>query len=289
MLQVEDLHYTYCKDTPFAVKALSGINLNIKRGEFIGIIGQTGSGKSTLIQHFNGLLLPTKGRVLLEGVDLARLKGQERRYIRKKVGLVFQYPEYQLFGETVFEDIAFGPRNFYMSEKEITKCVEEALDMVGLSFKQFSSRSPFSLSGGEKRRVALAGILAMKPQMLVLDEPTAGLDIEGKERITSLLKEFHSRGVTIVMVTHNMEDVALLADRIIVLAGGSILLEGTKEEVFSKPSLLEELGLELPQIPRVLYLLKKNNFFVQTSLFSVEEAKEEILNCLNRRGDKFVK
>ena len=260
--------------------ALSDVSLEIEAGEFVGLIGPTGSGKSTLVQHFNGLILPTSGKVYVDGVDLAK-KDTQLRHIRQKIGLVFQYPEHQLFGETVLEDVGFGPRNDGLSEEEVEERVKEALAYVGLDHESLKDRSPFELSGGQKRRVAIAGVLAMRPSVLILDEPTAGLDPEGREEILAEIKQLHEeRGITVVLVTHSMEDVARLVDRIIVMERGSVALDGTPVEVFRQAERLVEMGLGIPQITELMRELKAHGLEVNTDIFQVEQAEEEIIRVM---------
>lgn len=263
--------------------ALNDVSLTIEAGEFVGLIGPTGSGKSTLVQHFNGLLLPTKGKVFVDGIDLAK-KGTELRGIRQKVGMVFQYPEHQLFGETVLEDVGFGPRNGGLSEEQIAERVQEALRYVGLDFDALKDRSPFELSGGQKRRVAIAGVLAMRPSVLILDEPTAGLDPKGREEILNQVKLLQQqRGITVVLVSHSMEDVARLVERIIVMEQGRIALDGTPTEVFRRADQLKDMGLGVPQITELMKELKGRGLAVNTDIFRVEDAESEIIRVLGER------
>lgn len=261
-------------------EALTNVSLEIGDGEFVGIIGPTGSGKSTLIQHFNGLLLPSEGKVYVDGVDLTD-KSTQLRAIRQKVGMVFQYPEHQLFGETVLEDVGFGPRNGGLEEAEVIRRVRQALSYVGLNFDELKDHSPFELSGGQKRRVAIAGVLAMEPSVLILDEPTAGLDPQGREQILKEIKGLHTqRGITVVLVTHSMEDVARLVDRLIVMERGRVALDGTPVEVFRQAEHLQELGLGVPQVTELMHELKSRGLAVNTDIFTVEEAEEEIVRVL---------
>lgn len=260
--------------------ALQNVTLEIEAGEFVGLIGPTGSGKSTLIQHFNGLLLPISGKVYVDGVDLTR-KDTQLRFIRQKVGMVFQYPEHQLFGETVLEDVGFGPRNGGLSEEDVIKRVREALSYVGLDYEAIKDHSPFELSGGQKRRVAIAGVLAMRPSVLILDEPTAGLDPEGREEILGEIKHLHEeRGITVILVTHSMEDVARLVDRLIVMEQGHVALDGTLVEVFRQAGRLKEMGLGVPQITELMLELKAQGLAVNTDIFTVEKAEEEIIRIM---------
>ena len=245
-IELKHVSYVFSPGSPFERQALHDLNLRIDDGEFVALVGHTGCGKSTLVQHFNGLLAPTSGQVLVDGEDLNADKAN-RRAIRQKVGLVFQYPEYQLFEETVAKDIAFGPRNQGLSDAEIQSRVHEAMDMVHLDYAKYAERSPFELSGGQMRRVAIAGVLAMQPKTLVLDEPAAGLDPRGRDRILGMIKEMHQqRGVTIVMVSHSMDDIASLATRIVVMDHGTIIASGTPREIFHDRSMMENAGLGIP-------------------------------------------
>ncbi len=259
--------------------ALRNVSLEIEDGELVGIIGPTGSGKSTLVQHFNGLLKPDSGKVYVDGVDLT-LKDTQLRPIRQKVGMVFQYPEHQLFGETVLEDVGFGPQNIGLSDDEVVQRVQEALAYVGLDFASIKDQSPFELSGGQKRRVAIAGVLAMRPSVLILDEPTAGLDPEGREEILAEIRQLHNDGITVVLVTHSMEDVARLASRLIVMDQGAVALDGTPVEVFGQAARLKELGLGLPEITELMHELKANGLDVRTDILTVPEAEEEIIRVM---------
>ena len=255
ILQVQDLTHTYSAGTPFEHTALENINFTVHRGEFIGIIGHTGSGKSTLMQHLNGLLKPTAGKILLDGKDIWQDKKLTRQ-ARFRVGLVFQYPEYQLFEETVYKDIAFGPKNMGLSKEEIDRRVRQAADFVGLTEQQLQV-SPFDLSGGQKRRVAIAGVIAMEPEVLILDEPTAGLDPVGREEILANIQRYRqAKNATIMMVSHSMNDVARLSDRLLVLNGSHIAMDGTPDEVFRRADELEAIGLDIPQITRLFLRLR---------------------------------
>jgi len=256
ILQVQNLTHIYSAGTPFEHKALDNMNFSVERGEFIGIIGHTGSGKSTLMQHLNGLLKPTSGKVLLDGKDIWSDKKLTRQ-ARFRVGLVFQYPEYQLFEETVYKDIAFGPRNMGLSKEEIDRRVREAAGFVGLREDQLQV-SPFDLSGGQKRRVAIAGVIAMEPEVLILDEPTAGLDPVGREEILANIEAYRqAKNATIMMVSHSMNDVARLTDRLLVLNGSHIAMDGTPGEVFTHAWDLEDMGLDIPEVTRVFMRLKE--------------------------------
>ena len=255
ILQVQDLTHIYSAGTPFEHTALEHINFSVNRGEFIGIIGHTGSGKSTLMQHLNGLLKPTSGRILLSGKDIWADKKLTRQ-ARFRVGLVFQYPEYQLFEETVYKDIAFGPKNMGLDKEEIDRRVRQAADFVGLTEQQLQV-SPFDLSGGQKRRVAIAGVIAMEPEVLILDEPTAGLDPVGREEILMNIQRYRqAKNATIMMVSHSMNDVARLTDRLLVLSGSHIAMDGTPGEVFRRAEELEEIGLDIPEITRIFMRLR---------------------------------
>jgi energy-coupling factor transport system ATP-binding protein len=251
-IEIENLSYIYMPGTPFEKVALQDINLKIEDGEFAGIIGHTGSGKSTLIQHFNGLLKPTSGRVLINGLDTS---GKNLKELRQHVGIVFQYPEHQLFEETVYKDIAFGPKNLGLPDDIVDKRVKQSMEMVGLDYEEIRDKSPFDLSGGQRRRVAIAGVLAMEPKVLILDEPTAGLDPKGRDDVYAFLCQLHkSLGITIVLVSHSMEDIAKLTNRVIVMNRGSIAMDGYTQEIFKNVEKLEEIGLSAPQ---VTYFMKK--------------------------------
>jgi energy-coupling factor transport system ATP-binding protein len=277
---VERVSHIYMEGTPMAKVALRDVSLTIEDGEFVGLIGHTGSGKSTLVQHFNGLLMPTSGRVYVDGVDLTD-KHTSLRAIRQKVGMVFQYPEHQVFGETVFEDVAFGPRNAGLEEREVEARVKEALEMVGLDYSALKDHSPFELSGGQKRRVAIAGVLAMKPAVLILDEPTAGLDPEGSADILSKIQALHGAGkVTVIMVTHSMEDVARMSTRLVVMEQGGIVFDGAPREVFTQVELLKEMGLGVPQVTELMHELKGKGLPVQTNILTLEEAEAELVRVL---------
>ena len=270
ILQVQDLTHIYSAGTPFEHIALEHIDFSVNRGEFIGIIGHTGSGKSTLMQHLNGLLKPTSGRILLDGKDIWSDKKLTRQ-ARFRVGLVFQYPEYQLFEETVYKDIAFGPKNMGLSKEEIDRRVRQAADFVGLTEQQLQV-SPFDLSGGQKRRVAIAGVIAMEPEVLILDEPTAGLDPVGREEILSNIQRYRqAKNATIMMVSHSMSDVARLTDRLLVLNGSHIAMDGTPDEVFRNAEELEQIGLDIPQITRVFLRLRSLGLPVEP-VYTMEQA-----------------
>jgi energy-coupling factor transport system ATP-binding protein len=274
-LTVEHLTHTYSVGTPFERVAVDDVSLRVGQGEFVALIGHTGSGKSTLIQHFNGLLAPTSGRVLVDGQELFKSKEVTLK-ARFKVGLVFQYPEYQLFEETVYKDIAFGPRNMGLDEQEVDRRVRMAAAQMGLR-EELLEVSPFDLSGGQKRRVALAGVFAMEPELLVLDEPMAGLDPVGREEIIRCIRSFkETSGASILFVTHSMEDAARIADRLIVLYQGRILMEGTPAEVFSRGAALIDAGLDVPMVTRVFMELKRRGLPVSDSVYTVEQGAREI-------------
>ncbi|AFS79235.1 cobalt transporter ATP-binding protein CbiO [Gottschalkia acidurici 9a] len=284
-IKIKGLNHIYNKNTPFESKALDDINLEIEKGEFIGLIGHTGSGKSTLIQHLNGLLKPSSGTIEINDVDITA-KNTSLKDIRQKVGLVFQYPEHQLFEETIYKDISFGPKNLGLSEEEIDKRVKEAMLLVGLDFEKMKDRSPFELSGGQKRRVAIAGVLAMKPEVLILDEPTAGLDPRGRDDILNQVQELYEKNqMTIILVSHSMEDIARLVNKIIVMHKGKIKLYDRPKEVFKNVEELESFGLGVPQITYFMRELKKKGKDINENIFTVDEAKEEILKYLRRKKD----
>ena len=270
ILQVQNLTHTYSAGTPFQHTALENINFTVNRGEFIGIIGHTGSGKSTLMQHLNGLLKPTSGKILLDGKDIWTDKKLTRQ-ARFRVGLVFQYPEYQLFEETVYKDISFGPKNMGLDKNEIDRRVRQAAEFVGLTEQQLQT-SPFDLSGGQKHRVAIAGVIAMEPEVLILDEPTAGLDPVGREEILSNIEDYRrANNATIMMVSHSMNDVARLTDRLLVLNGAHIAMDGTPDEVFRHAEELERIGLDIPQITRVFLRLRSMGLPVEP-VYTMDQA-----------------
>ncbi len=270
ILLVQNLTHTYSAGTPFEHTALEQINFSVNRGEFIGIIGHTGSGKSTLMQHLNGLLKPSSGTILLDGKDIWADKKLTRQ-ARFRVGLVFQYPEYQLFEETVYKDIAFGPKNMGLSKEEIDRRVHQAADFVGLTEQQLQV-SPFDLSGGQKRRVAIAGVIAMEPEVLILDEPTAGLDPVGREEILMNIQRYRqAKNATIMMVSHSMNDVARLSDRLLVLSGAHIAMAGTPDEVFRRADELEKIGLDIPEITRIFLRLRAKGLPVEP-VYTMEQA-----------------
>jgi energy-coupling factor transport system ATP-binding protein len=277
---VEKLIHIYMPGTPFEKKALDEVSLEIKDGEFVALIGHTGSGKSTLIQHFNGLLKPKSGRIIIDDVDITAPKTKLSN-IRKKVGLVFQYPEYQLFEETVVKDIRFGPSNLGLEEVEIDSRVKRAMNIVGLDYEKYKDKSPFELSGGQKRRVAIAGVVAMEPKILILDEPTAGLDPKGRDEILGKIKMLHKEyNMTIILVSHSMEDVAKVADRVIVMHNGKSILDGTPEVVFKEIDVLEEVGLAAPQVTYLARKLREQGLNISDKIFTIEQAKRELLKLL---------
>ena len=281
---IEHLNYVYMTGGPYETKALSDVNLTINDGEFIGLIGHTGSGKSTLVQHLNGLIMPTSGRVLVDGMDLAD-KGTDRRAVRQRVGLVFQYPENQLFEETVEKDIAFGPKNLGLDDAEIDRRVRDAMRRVALDYDRLHERSVFELSGGQMRRVAIAGVLAMEPQVLVLDEPCAGLDPRGREEILGLIKRLHEEaGTTIVMVSHSMDDVASLAERVIVMNHGEVVMDGVPRDVFACGEELRGMGLDVPQAVQLADKLRERGFDIPEGIYRIEEIKAEIEKIAAKGG-----
>ncbi|OPL07696.1 MAG: energy-coupling factor transporter ATPase [delta proteobacterium ML8_F1] len=277
---VENLTYVYDQGTPFQTTALEDISLTIEKGEFIGLIGHTGSGKSTLIQHFNGLIKPSSGKIIINGLDISGEKVKLSE-LRKKVGLVFQYPEYQLFEETVYKDIAFGPSNLGLDDSEIQRRVIYAMDLVNLDYDEFKEKSPFELSGGQKRRVAIAGVLAMEPEVIILDEPTAGLDPRGRDEILQQIKRLHDEHrVTVILVSHSMEDISRLANRIIVMHQGRIEMSGSKEEVFSHGDRLEAIGLGLPEILYLVKALRERGVPIDQGVINFEGVEKTLINLL---------
>lgn len=276
-IEVKDLSYVYMKGSPFEKTALKDINIRIESGEFVGIIGPTGSGKSTLIQHFNGLLKPTSGKVFINGIDV---EGSNLKELRKQVGIVFQYPEHQLFEETVYKDISFGLVKQGIGEKQIKERVYEAIEAVGLK-ENILEKSPFELSGGQKRRVAIAGVLVMKPKILILDEPTAGLDPRGRDEIYSFIVKLREElGITVILVSHSMEDIAKLTERVIVLNNGTVDMDGKVWEVFKESKRLEEIGLSVPQVAYLMRRVKQLVPGIDENIFTVEGAKKELLKFL---------
>ena len=284
-IKVENLTHIYMKDTVFQHIALDNVSFSIDDGEFVGLIGHTGSGKSTLIQHLNGLLKPSSGRILLDDMNI-NSKEVSLKTVRQKVGLVFQYPEHQLFEETVYKDVAFGPKNLKLDEKQIENRVKSSLEMVGLDYDEIKDKSPFDLSGGQKRRVAIAGVLAMKPKILILDEPTAGLDPRGRDEILNQIKVLHQKEkITVILVSHSMEDIAKLVERIIVMNKGKVIFTDSPGKVFKEIDMLESIGLGVPQVSYLTRELQDKGFPIEDAI-SVEEAKDAILKVL--RGKKIA-
>lgn len=282
-IKIKNLKHIYDEGTPYQLEALSGINLDVEDGELIGLIGHTGSGKSTLIQHLNGLLRPSSGSIDIDGFKIEKGK-QNLKLLRQKVGLVFQYPEYQLFEETVAKDVAFGPRNIGIPEEQIDAVVEAALKHVGLDIKEIGEKAPFELSGGQKRKVAIAGVLAMKPKILILDEPTAGLDPKSRDELLSYIKELHVKEkMTIIFVTHSMEDVARLASRLIVMHKSSIVYDNTPREVFKHSEHLQSIGLDIPQLSKLVFQLNEKGFDIDDTLITFNEIKDAILQQLREK------
>lgn len=285
VLVCENLEYLYSVGTPFQTAAIKNVNFSVDKGELIGIIGHTGSGKSTLIQHMNGLLQPHSGSVYLNSKDIWSKENKKNiRQVRFSVGLCFQYPEYQIFEEDVFKEIAYGPKQMGLSESEIKERVYESLNFVGLD-ENILDKSPFDLSGGQKRRVAIASIIAMKPQILILDEPCAGLDPRGRETILSMIKEYQSStGNTVVIVSHSMEDVAKLCSRVLVMNNGEVAMSGTVSEIYSRGKELREIGLNVPQITEIFLKLKENGVDCRTDIYTVEQGEAELRRLLARGG-----
>ena len=284
-IQVEHLTHTYMTDSPFAATALEDVSLTIEDGELIGLLGHTGSGKTTLVQHLNGLLKPTSGKVVVDGLDITE-KDVSLLEVRRRVGLVFQYPEYQLFEETVARDVAFGPKNLGLSEQEVDERVRYALQEVGLVYDEIAERSPFELSGGQMRRVAIAGVLAMRPGTLILDEPTAGLDPAGRRSILGMIRELHGAGgLTVVMVSHNMDDISSLATRLVVMSRGRMVLTGEPRQVFQHRELLSSIGLGVPQAAELTQQLIAEGYPLPADLYTPEEVAEALLK-LPRKEEK---
>lgn len=282
---IENLTHIYNEGMPFASKALDTVSLEIKNNDFVGLIGHTGSGKSTLIQHLNGILKPSSGKILINGFDITS-PDLNLTDIRKRVGVVFQYPEYQLFEETVSKDIAFGPSNLGLDEEEINNRVKSSMNAVGLKYEEFKDKSPFELSGGQKRRVAIAGVIAMNPEVLILDEPTAGLDPSGRDEIFNLIKQLHKeKEMTIILSSHSMDDMAKLAKTIIVMNSGRIEFMGSPREIFKNNSnRLKDIGLDIPQVLELATKLREKGFDIKADVLTIEEAKDEILRVL--RGNE---
>ena len=276
-IKVEQLSHIYSPGTPFESVALKNVNFEVSNGEFIGLIGHTGSGKSTLIQHLNGLLKATSGKIYIDGMDLTS-SDVTLTDIRKKVGLVFQYPEYQLFEETIEKDIAFGPSKLNLSAEEITKRVKDAMKMVGLNYEALKDKSPFELSGGQKRRVSIAGVLAMKPDILILDEPTAGLDPKGRDEILNQIRVVQQTyGTTIILVSHSMDDVSRLVNRLIVMNRGEVAFDGTPRQIFAHQQKMEAIGLGVPKVVELSNKLREQGWEISEDILTLEEMKEAIL------------
>ena len=288
ILETKQLSHIYSAGTPFERTALDGVDFRAYPGEYLGIIGHTGSGKSTLIQHLNGLLKPTSGQVLFQGTDIWS-DPKITRQTRFRVGLVFQYPEYQLFEETVYKDISFGPQNMGLDQKEVDRRVRAAAYFVGLRDDQLE-KSPFELSGGQKRRVAIAGVIAMEPEVLILDEPTAGLDPEGVESILGNIRDYHrAHNATIILVSHSMEEMARTVDRLVVVNDGKLPFQGTPREVFQHGDELERMGLGVPQLTRVFHRLRALGVDIDPSVYTLEQAKQAVLDALAKRGKALEK
>lgn len=279
-IQVKKISHIYSPGLPQETVALDDVSFEANDGEFVGIIGHTGSGKSTLVQHLNGLLKVTSGNIIINGTDITEPKVSMLE-IRRKIGLVFQYPEYQLFEETVAKDVAFGPKNLGLDEEEINRRVKEAIELVKLDYEEIKDRSPFDLSGGQKRRVAIAGVIAMKPEVLILDEPTAGLDPKAHQDILEMIKEIHKKeGNIIIFVSHNMNDVAKLSDKVLVMDGGKLIMNGTPKEVFAQGALLQKIGLGLPDVTQLARALNKGGFNLDETSFEIDDIFEDILRDL---------
>lgn len=282
-IKLQDVTHIYSPESPFEKEALSNVTLHIPKGQFVGLIGHTGSGKSTLIQHLNGLMKPSSGTVYINGQDI-HSKAVSLRDIRQQVGLVFQYPEYQLFEMSIYKDVAFGPNNMDLSEEEVKERVNAALEMVNIGEDMFE-KSPFELSGGQKRRVAIAGVLAMRPDILILDEPTAGLDPKGREEILDQIRKMHQAlGITVILVSHSMEDVARYVDRLVVMEKGRIALDGKPREVFNHIEQLESIGLAAPEIRYITKALVKKGMAIKEDILTVEEAADIIAAYLQQGG-----
>lgn len=279
-IKIENLTHIYMPKSPFEKTALHNVSVEIKDGEFMALIGHTGSGKSTLIQHINGLLKPSSGKIVVDDIDITA-HGVKLSDIRKRVGLVFQYAEYQLFEETIEKDIAFGPRNLGLNEEEITSRVKRAMNIVGLDYETYKDKSPFELSGGQKRRVAIAGVVAMEPKVLILDEPTAGLDPKGRDEILGKIELLHKEyNMTIILVSHSMEDVAKVANRILVMEDGKCILDGPPNLIFKEVETLERVGLAVPQVTYLIRELRKKGFDISEDIFTLKQATTEILRVL---------
>ena len=281
-IKIENLTHVYMPNGPFEKIALNNVNLQIDDGDFLALIGHTGSGKSTLIQHLNGLLEASSGKIIVDGVDITE-KGINLVDVRKKVGLVFQYSEYQLFEETIEKDISFGPKNLGYDDEKINELVKKSMEMVGLDFETYKEKSPFDLSGGQKRRVAIAGVIAMEPKVLILDEPTAGLDPKGRDDILGQIKKLHDDyNMTIIIVSHSMEDVAEIANKVVVMNKGEVALQGKPEEVFKEVDTLEKIGLAVPQVTYLMKKLKEKGLPVSDEVYTIKQAKEELMKILKK-------
>lgn len=289
-IKIENLTHVYMQNGPFEKKALDDVNIDIKDGEFVALIGHTGSGKSTLIQHMNGLLEATSGKIIVDGDDITK-EGVKLSDVRKKVGLVFQYPEYQLFEETIEKDISYGPTNLGLDKDEIHRRVIKSMEMVGLDYEFYKNKSPFDLSGGQKRRVAIAGVVAMEPKILILDEPTAGLDPKGRDDILNQIKILHEKyNMTIILVSHSMEDVAKIAEKVIVMNKGKVALQGTPSEVFKEVDTLEKIGLGVPQVTYLMRELRNKGFNVSDEVYTIDQCKKELLKIFkNNKNSEGVK
>lgn len=283
-IKLQDVSYVYMAKTPYEKTAIKNINLEIKCGEFVGIIGHTGSGKSTLVQHLIGLLKPTSGTVRVDGENI-NSKGQVAAEAKRRVGMVFQYPEHQLFEESVYEDIAFGPRNLGVAQEEIDSRVKKALDFVGLDFDQFAKRTPFQLSGGQMRRVAIAGVIALEPEYLILDEPSAGLDPRGRDEIFGqIINLYQATGITVVLVSHNMEDVARMANRLIVMNAGEISLDGAPRDIFSNYQIeLQQAGVDVPPLTILMNKFKARGLAVDNTVVAMDAAVDSVVTAVRRR------
>ncbi len=285
MIKTEHLTHAYGVGTPFEITAIEDVNLHIEKGDYVGVIGHTGSGKSTLISHFNAILKPTSGRILIDGQDLWDADKKTRIQTRFDVGLVFQYPEYQLFEETVYKDIAFGPRNMGLSEDEIHKRVEKAVEFVGLS-RSVLEKSPFDLSGGQKRRVAIASVMALEPKVLILDEPAAGLDPRGRDEILARIRDYHKETKsTVLLVSHSMEDISRNANSILVMNKGRCAMHASVPEIFERADELVEMGLDVPHITKVFISLQEKGYPVSKNIYTVEQGKAELMRLLKKGGD----
>ncbi|NLM98061.1 MAG: energy-coupling factor transporter ATPase [Halanaerobiaceae bacterium] len=280
---IELKNVTHVYEHERGTRVLKNVNLEIRENEFIGLIGHTGSGKSTLAQILNGLIKPSEGNVIIDGIDITKEKVNLQR-IRQKIGLVFQYPEHQLFEETVYKDIAFGPGNLELDPEDIEIRVREALELVGLNYEEFKNRSPFNLSGGQQRKVAIAGVLAMKPEVLILDEPTAGLDPQGRRQLMGLLETLYKKeGITVILISHRMEEIARLSTRVIVLCEGKVQFDDSPEKVFAEVEAIKKLSLGLPEITEILHCIKERGFDVRTDIFTIDGAVKEIVSKLRRK------